>query len=257
MVRTSSSYCILYSTNIPLPDQPMLDTSMAWPNDYPLNSPGIDDWLHQNEWSFFENEDPLQSQTLPSAQCIAPQTLYNSSTSTFSRNNHHIIKKLDFSEPSSPETPSSLYDDDLNNLSPKQEESIYMSSPTITAAPRKRGRPKTVRTGEEQAFSTSSPPHISKTAKLSKRQPHNQVERKYREGLNAELERLRMALPTTHKWEVASTCGASGPKASKAAVLAGAVAYIQDMEQERDHLKRENELLKSERSFARKGRYEE
>jgi hypothetical protein len=60
------------------------------------------------------------------------------------------------------------------------------------------------------------------------------------------MERLRMALPTIHNWEMAASCGGSGmPKPSKAAVLAGAVAYIQDIERERDYLRRENELLRS------------
>lgn len=220
---------------------------MLWPNDYPLNSPGVDGWLNQNEWNIFENE-PLQSPALGSDQYIAPQTLYNSSTST-SLHNHHAFSD----NASSPEAPS-LCDDDLNLISPKQEESLYAPSPTnaIPTAPRKRGRPRTVKTGEDTPYDDSTT-HISKPSKPSKRQPHNQVERKYREGLNAELERLRMALPTIHKWEMATSCGSSGmPKASKAAVLSGAVNYIQDMERECDHLRRENELLKSGRGIPRR-----
>lgn len=57
-----------------------------------------------------------------------------------------------------------------------------------------------------------------------------------------------MALPTIHKWEMSTSYGGSGmPKASKATVLAGAVAYIQDMERECDHLRRENDLLRNGR----------
>jgi hypothetical protein len=197
----------------------------------------------------FDNE-PLQSPTTESDMYIQPQALnmYNSSTSTSSRNHN----ALDLSEASSPEAPS-LCDDDLNLRSPKQE-SIYAPSPNaVPTAPRKRGRPRIIRTGEDTLYNNEH----AKPSKPSKRQPHNQVERKYREGLNAELERLRLALPSLHKWELASSCGGSGmPKASKAAVLAGAVAYIQDIERERDHLQRENELLKAGRGGIQRRRYE-
>jgi hypothetical protein len=224
----------------------MLNTSTAWPaNDYPVISPGVDNWLNQNdEWGLF-GDQPLTSPTTETGMFIQPNALnmYNSSTSTSSRNHNTI----DFSETSSPEAPS-LCDDDLTLRSPKQE-STYAPSPTnaMPAPPRKRGRPRTVRTGDDGPCDNHAKP-----SKPSKRQPHNQVERKYREGLNAELERLRLALPTLHKWEMAASCGSSGmPKASKAAVLAGAVAYIQDMERERDHLRRENELLRLGRGIRR------
>ncbi|KAE9978094.1 hypothetical protein BLS_000870 [Venturia inaequalis] len=224
----------------------MPSTSITWSNDYPLHSPGIDGWLNQNEWNCFENE-PLEPLALGSDQYIAPQSLYNNSSSSMSSHNH-----LAFSEASSPEAPS-LCDGDLTLISPKQESLCSPSPPNaIPTAPRKRGRPRTTRASEDKPYDEST--HISKPSKPSKRQPHNQVERKYREGLNAELERLRMALPTIHKWETASSCGGGSgmPKASKAAVLAGAVAYIQDMERERDQLRRENECLKNGRGTSRK-----
>lgn len=219
---------------------------MTWPNDYSLNSPGIDSWLKQNEWNLFENK-ALQSPSLASDQYIAPNNLYNSSTSTPSHNHHAS------SEASSPEA-LSLCDDDLTLISPKKA-LLSAPSPTnaIPTAPRKRGRPRTTRTGGNSPH--EEPPQISKLSnKPSKRQPHNQIERKYREGLNAELERLRMTLPTIHKWEIASSCsGGSGmPKTSKAAVLAGAVAYIRDLEREREFLRRENEVLRSGRGSSRK-----
>jgi hypothetical protein len=225
--------------------QPTLNTSMTWQNDYPLNSPGAEQWFNQtDDLGMFENE-PLQTPTTD--MYIQPQALnmYNLSTSNSSRNH---TANYEFSDASSPEALSHC-DDDLTLRSPKQE-SLYAPSPpnAVATAPRKRGRPRTVRTAENTLYDESH----AKPSKPSKRQPHNQVERKYREGLNAELERLRLALPTLHKWEMAASCGGSGmPKASKAAVLAGAVAYIQDMERERDHLRRENELLKSGRGMRR------
>ncbi|TLD36833.1 putative transcription factor bhlh protein [Venturia nashicola] len=222
------------------------NTSVTWSNDYPLHSPSIDGWLNQNEWNFFENE-PVQPPTLDLDQYISPQNLCNISSTSVSPHNHHA-----FSEATSPETPS-LYDEDLHL---KQEPS-YTPSPTnaIPTAPRKRGRPPTARPSEDTTYDEST--QISKPTKPSKRQPHNQVERKYRQGLNAELERLKKALPTFHNWQMASSCGASGmPKTSKAGVLAGAVAYIQDMERECDHLRRENELLKSGRGVDLRWQYE-
>jgi hypothetical protein len=72
--------------------------------------------------------------------------------------------------------------------------------------------------------------------------PHNQVERKYREGLNSELERLRRAVPTLPHSEDGGIMGQ--PKPSKAMVLSSAIDYIRSIEKERDALRAENETLK-------------
>lgn len=103
---------------------------------------------------------------------------------------------------------------------------------------RKRGRPRLVRADSESSYGDST----SRKSRISKRQPHNEVERKYREGLNAELERLRMAIPTLPQWDSQSLN--SPPKPSKATVLASAIDYIHKMEFDRDRLQQENEVLK-------------
>jgi hypothetical protein len=93
---------------------------------------------------------------------------------------------------------------------------------------RKRGRPRIIRN------ESSDGPDQAKTAKptrISKRLPHNQVERKYREGLNAEMERLRAAIPTLPQ-DV--TLGA--PKPSKATVLQCAVDEINKVREEKAKL---------------------
>jgi len=54
------------------------------------------------------------------------------------------------------------------------------------------------------------------------------VERKYRDGLNDGIERLRRAVPTLPQG------GDDVGRPSKRTVLAGAVAYIQRIEEERD-----------------------
>jgi Helix-loop-helix DNA-binding domain len=94
----------------------------------------------------------------------------------------------------------------------------------------KRGRPKLNRHGSGSSS--------------SKRVPHSQVERKYRETLNAEMERLRINIPTL------PYDGSSLPlpkKPSKAAVIAAAVDYIKQLEAETERFANENEDLRSER----------
>ena len=115
---------------------------------------------------------------------------------------------------------------------------------TLTPAKRKRGRPRLIRNDSDSSYADSAP---RKATRISKRQPHNQVERKYREGLNAELERLRLAVPTLLHPEPSSTGAASTPKPSKATVLASAIDYIRKMELERDRLRHENEALRANR----------
>ncbi|OSS50485.1 hypothetical protein B5807_04775 [Epicoccum nigrum] len=107
--------------------------------------------------------------------------------------------------------------------------------PTPPRPQRKRGRPRLDR---NETISSTSSPKGPKTGRL----PHNQVERKYREGLNAELERLRKAVPTLTQSDEAGAMGQ--PKPSKAMVLASAIEYIQKLEAERDALKLDNERLR-------------
>jgi len=78
--------------------------------------------------------------------------------------------------------------------------------------------------------------------KSRRRLPHNQVERKYREGLNSELERLRRAVPTLPQRDSSDLTGP--PKPSKATVLASAIDYIKFMEAEHERLAEENERLR-------------
>lgn len=68
--------------------------------------------------------------------------------------------------------------------------------------------------------------------------PHNIVERKYREGLNAQLQRLRRAVPTLLQSDDGSDI--RQPKPSKSTVLAAAVDYIKMITQECDMLRKEN-----------------
>ncbi|KAF2732021.1 hypothetical protein EJ04DRAFT_344704 [Polyplosphaeria fusca] len=105
---------------------------------------------------------------------------------------------------------------------------------------RKRGRPRLDRSTSD-ATNNSVP--FSKTR--VQRLPHNQVERKYREGLNAELERLRKAVPTLIQGDGQDVTDA--PKPSKATIMASAIDYIKKVEAERDSLRTENDYLRGVR----------
>lgn len=125
-----------------------------------------------------------------------------------------------------------------------------VSVPTSTDDPstklaRKRGRPRLDRTRE-----LPSPPSSSATSSRTHRPPrlpHNQVERKYREGLNSELEKLREAVPTLRRSaQDGALAGTAQPKPSKAMVLSSAIEYIHQVESERDALLAEVERLRRE-----------
>lgn len=173
--------------------------------------------------SFGLSFDPISTEPFETA-CFSPNTHISSGTpslcgdapekaSSPSLSPHNVKREF----PSSPDTAS--------------------EEPTPKRPQRKRGRPRLDRT--ETISSTSSPSSKSqKTGRL----PHNQVERKYREGLNAELERLRRAVPTLPQSDEAGAMGQ--PKPSKAMVLASAIEYIRKIEAERDGLKLENDRLR-------------
>lgn len=90
-------------------------------------------------------------------------------------------------------------------------------------------------TNDEQAV----PKAVGSRSRPRKRIPHTAVERRYRENLNAHLEKLRAAVPNiTSAQRRKSSEGADPMKPSKCEVLLGAVEYIQHLEQENCRLKR-------------------
>ena len=129
--------------------------------------------------------------------------------------------------------------DYADSLSPTPNPAEPCPSPEVPSK-RKRGRPRFTSDDSESSHGESP---TSRKSGISKRQPHHQVERKYREGLNAGLERLRMAIPTLPRLD--SPDMATLPKPSKATVLASAIDYIHQIEMECDRLQRENEVLKT------------
>lgn len=105
------------------------------------------------------------------------------------------------------------------------------------AATRKRGRPHMHREGSS---SSTLLKYSDRTHKY--RIKHNQVERKYREGLNAGIERLHRAVPTLRQRQNDGTLGQA--RLSKLTVLAGAVEYIKKIEQDRDAAVRRLQYLR-------------
>jgi hypothetical protein len=91
---------------------------------------------------------------------------------------------------------------------------------------------------------------IEEKPKSRRRLPHNQVERKYRESLNTQLESLRRVVPSLQQ----NQRGCDGAdmedlptpsKPSKAVILASATAYIKQMEKDKKAVVDENALLKA------------
>lgn len=95
-------------------------------------------------------------------------------------------------------------------------------------------------------------PHVQEDAKPKSRRrlPHNQVERKYRESLNTQLESLRRVVPSLQQGQRACD-GAdiedlpTPSKPSKAVILASATAHIKQLEKEKKQMADENLLLRT------------
>jgi Helix-loop-helix DNA-binding domain len=129
---------------------------------------------------------------------------------------------------SSPPPPGQMGDGLAGSVSSSGGQ-LDLQQPGDAPVKRTRGRPRKIRPEPEP-----KPPRVSR------RQPHNMVERKYREGLNKEMERLRSAIPNLD-----SIPGAGlGNKASKATVLQSAVDEIEALRKEKQKL--EDELQKAE-----------
>jgi Helix-loop-helix DNA-binding domain len=221
------------------------------------SSARVDDWLKPAYFEQPNDEDFLSSPaetTLDGSLYVEPNTVdwTNQSTDFVLPSGYQFNRNYSMSTARS--TTPDLYDDGeyfaTSNDSLPQTPAEDCCSPTKLKRPspepaqpeqpvkRKRGRPRIIRNDSDTSESKPK-------SRVSKRLPHNQVEKKYREGLNNELERLRLAIPTLPQWEATAMNGP--PKPSKATVLASAIDYIHRMELERDRLQRENEALRAGR----------
>jgi hypothetical protein len=105
-------------------------------------------------------------------------------------------------------------------------------------------------TSEDSPLKESSQTAEDQKPKSRRRLPHNQVERKYRESLNTQLDTLRRVVPSLQQ----SAANCDGPdiedlptpsKPSKAVILASATAYIKQQEKDKKQLADENQLLRA------------
>lgn len=102
---------------------------------------------------------------------------------------------------------------------------------------------------EQESASPPEPPATEEKSKGRRRLPHNQVERKYRESLNTQLDSLRRVVPALQQHQ--RPCDSADiedlptpSKPSKAVILASATAYIKQMEKDKQALADENAQLK-------------
>lgn len=235
----SAKEVLLLSSSIARPTDPMAFQNLTDPNyfDFYLENDGYDNNGLQSTCSaspFNSNDDFLAS---PHDITLKPETFSPWEIEDAALNFNSLFGSDSISSLNHSRTPSLCDDTDSLPQSPKPAE----SSPLPEApSKRKRGRPRLTREDSESSCSDSS---RSRKLGISKRQPHHEVERKYREGLNAGLERLRMAVPTLPRQD--SQAMDAPPKPSKATILAGAIDYIRQIEKECDRLQRENEILKT------------
>jgi hypothetical protein len=123
-------------------------------------------------------------------------------------------------------------------------------SNNTTASPTDHGQRLKSETSEDSPNKES--PHTTEDMKPKSRRrlPHNQVERKYRESLNTQLESLRRVVPSLQQNQGACD-GAdiedlpAPSKPSKAVILASATAYIKQQEKDKKSLADENHLLRA------------
>ena len=182
--------------------------------------------------NFWSTESPNQSDSAPSASA-SPTTISTNPTAWPDLGQHAPFGNLGdlspaFTAPQAIKMSSSpcLSPKSLTHPSPSSSTSDHHSEGDARPPPRKRGRPRLYRQ------STGSSDSASEKAAYPQRLPHNQVERKYREGLNMELERLRRAVPTLPQGDAGAAMGSAKP--SKAMVLQAAIEYIKKIEKERD-----------------------
>ena len=141
-------------------------------------------------------------------------------------------KKRSESEASANGFSTRQFESQQTNTSPNEEQSRHKSE-----------------TAEDTSAKDSPEAPDDGKPKSRRRLPHNQVERKYRESLNTQLDSLKRVVPSLQQNQ-----GCDGAdiedlptpsKPSKAVILASATAYIKQMEKDKKSLADENELLRT------------
>lgn len=136
-------------------------------------------------------------------------------------------------------------DASANGFSTRQ----FESKETTTSPTEDRQRMKS-ETTEDTSTKESPQGNDDEKPKSRRRLPHNQVERKYRESLNTQLDSLKRVVPSLQQnprgCDSADIEDLPTPsKPSKAVILASATAYIKQMEKDKKSLADENQLLRT------------
>jgi hypothetical protein len=135
-------------------------------------------------------------------------------------------------------------DASANGFSTRQ----FESKDTTTSPTDDRQRMKS-ETTEDASAKESPQANDDEKPKSRRRLPHNQVERKYRESLNTQLDSLKRVVPSLQNqraFDGADIEDLPTPsKPSKAVILASATAYIKQMEKDKKSLADENQLLRT------------
>jgi hypothetical protein len=131
------------------------------------------------------------------------------------------------------------------SCTPKCESSSWISADAGAAPMRQMGKPGPPKPDSIARSASGTSTEGQRTTRI----PHNMVERKYRDGLNAQLERLRRAVPAQLQSDDGD--GTSQPRPSKSMVIAAAINHIETVTLERDML--QDEINKISSSKGRRG----
>ena len=136
----------------------------------------------------------------------------------------------------------------------KEEEQEEVAEPTTVTRSKKRPGKRTSSESSSSPDPIPAPSTKAAPAKTSRRQPHNEIEKKYRESINTHLEALKNSIPAFQQSKNAQCMHGKGdiedlaaaPKPSKSIILASAVAHIKKIEKEKRQLEQERNLLRQQ-----------
>jgi len=190
---------------------------------------------------------------------VAEQQIYDSNLNQFGLTldhqaiypNPHFYGHLNYSNyPYSPTTPHMPSSPPSTAISSDGEDSSAVDvdwapfhadihrTPTASKGKKTQEREEEDDNDDDQQSMTSSTGKVPSKRRIA----HNLVEKRYRNTINSEMERLRRMIPQIVTIDAQTPDGRA--KASKATVLSSAVRYIQDLERDRHRLAMENEELR-------------
>nr|OQO30398.1 hypothetical protein B0A51_02358 [Rachicladosporium sp. CCFEE 5018] len=232
-------YAGLTSTGLLAPNDVGFVTDPQWPSEMDVSTPSV----------FAPTQDPMDHVRTQASGLMPPA---NENQRPSSRHAHTFPAKA-LARPSN------------NLLSPDALRPTLQSraktAPVKPSAAAKRASKSPASDDSEEDFvpddsvTTSNPTQSTTTTRGRKRTriPHTAVERRYRENLNAHLERLRQTVPSVASRRPSGNAAArpgdlaigEGAKPSKCEILNGAIEHIQALEREVAALRSENSELRA------------